>query len=30
LKRELVEWARTGRIRPIPVRWTDPSRGDRS
>jgi acyl-CoA synthetase len=25
LKRELVEWARTGRIRPLPVRWTDPS-----
>ena len=22
LKRELVEWARTGRIRPAPVRWT--------
>jgi acyl-CoA synthetase len=26
LKRELVEWARTGRIRPLPVRWTDPLR----
>ena len=26
LKRELVEWARTGRIRPVPVRWTDPTR----
>jgi acyl-CoA synthetase len=25
LKRELVEWARTGRIRPIPVRWTAPA-----
>jgi acyl-CoA synthetase len=25
LKRELVEWARAGRIRPLPVRWTDPS-----
>src|SRR5947209_6805083 len=25
LKRELVEWARVGRIRPAPVRWTDPS-----
>jgi acyl-CoA synthetase len=24
LKRELVEWARTGRIRPVPVRWTEP------
>jgi acyl-CoA synthetase len=24
LKRQLVEWARAGRIRPIPVRWTDP------
>jgi len=22
LKRELVEWARTGRARPVPVRWT--------
>ena len=26
LKRELVEWARTGSVRPIPVRWTDPER----
>jgi acyl-CoA synthetase len=26
LKRELVEWARSGRIRPTPVRWTDPAR----
>jgi acyl-CoA synthetase len=25
LKRELVEWARAGRIRPLPVRWTDPA-----
>jgi len=25
LKRELVEWARAGRIRPTPVRWTDPT-----
>jgi acyl-CoA synthetase len=25
LKRELVEWARAGRINPLPVRWTDPS-----
>ena len=24
LKRELVEWAQAGRIRPVPVRWTDP------
>jgi acyl-CoA synthetase len=24
LKRELVEWAKSGRIRPIPVRWTAP------
>jgi len=24
LKRELVEWARTGRIRPAPVRWKSP------
>jgi acyl-CoA synthetase len=24
LKRELVEWARAGRIRPVPVRWTEP------
>ncbi|HEX3860079.1 MAG TPA: class I adenylate-forming enzyme family protein [Stellaceae bacterium] len=24
LKRELVEWARSGRIRPLPVRWTPP------
>jgi acyl-CoA synthetase len=23
LKRELVEWARAGRIRPVPVRWTE-------
>ena len=22
LKRELAEWARTGKIRPVPVRWT--------
>jgi acyl-CoA synthetase len=25
LKRELVEWARSGRIRPTPVRWTGES-----
>jgi acyl-CoA synthetase len=24
LKRELVEWAKSGRIAPTPVRWTDP------
>ena len=22
LKRELVEWARSGRLKPLPVRWT--------
>ena len=26
LKRELVEWARCGRIRPLPVRWNEPVR----
>jgi acyl-CoA synthetase len=26
LKRELVLWARHGRIRPTPIRWSDPSR----
>jgi len=26
LKRELVEWAKSGHIQPIPVRWTDPAR----
>ena len=26
LKRELVEWARSGQIRPVPVRWTEPER----
>jgi acyl-CoA synthetase len=26
LKRELVEWARSGRIAPDPVRWVDPAR----
>jgi acyl-CoA synthetase len=25
LKRELVEWAKSGRIAPIPVRWTGPA-----
>ena len=24
LKRELVAWAKSGHIRPVPVRWTDP------
>lgn len=26
LKRELVEWARTGRIQPMPVRWSGPQK----
>jgi acyl-CoA synthetase len=26
LKRELVEWAKSGQIRPLPVRWTGPPR----
>jgi acyl-CoA synthetase len=26
LKRELAEWAKSGRIRPQPVRWADPAR----
>ncbi|MEI6358478.1 MAG: class I adenylate-forming enzyme family protein, partial [Verrucomicrobiota bacterium] len=26
LKRELIEWAKIGRIAPSPVRWTDPAR----
>ncbi len=30
LKRELVEWAKAGRIVPAPVRWTDPSRINQS
>jgi acyl-CoA synthetase len=29
LKRELVEWARAGRIKPSSVRWTDPTRQER-
>jgi acyl-CoA synthetase len=29
LKRELVEWAKSGRIQPLPVRWTDPSSNNR-
>ena len=28
LKRELAEWARSGKIHPVPVRWTEtPSQG---
>jgi len=27
LKRELVEWAKSGRIAPLPVRWTGPEEG---
>jgi acyl-CoA synthetase len=30
LKRELVEWAKSGHIRPLPVRWTDPVRQNES
>jgi acyl-CoA synthetase len=26
LKRELAEWAKSGRIKPSPVRWADPAR----
>jgi len=26
LKRELVLWVQEGRIRPAPIRWSDPSR----
>ena len=26
LKRELVEWAKSGRIQPTPVRWVDPAK----
>jgi acyl-CoA synthetase len=26
LKRELVQWAKEGRIKPAPIRWTDPPR----
>ncbi len=26
LKRELVEWAKNGRIQPAPVRWNDAAR----
>jgi acyl-CoA synthetase (AMP-forming)/AMP-acid ligase II len=28
LKRELIEWARSGRIAPVPVRWTPEDRGE--
>jgi acyl-CoA synthetase len=28
LKRELVEWAKSGRIQPLAVRWTDPTRNN--
>ena len=28
LKRELVEWAKTGRITPVPVRWTATSKDE--
>jgi acyl-CoA synthetase len=28
LKRELVEWTRSGRLKPEPVRWTGPQGGD--
>jgi acyl-CoA synthetase len=26
LKRELVQWAKEGRIEPTPIRWRDPPR----
>jgi len=26
LKRELVQWAKDGRMQPTPIRWRDPSR----
>lgn len=29
LKRELVEWAKSGRIAPEPVRWRDPAEAER-
>ena len=28
LKRELAEWARSGRIKPVPVRWTPEAEGE--
>src|SRR6267154_5594189 len=30
LKRELVAWAESGHIRPVPVRWTEPARDNES
>jgi acyl-CoA synthetase len=27
LKRELIEWTKSGRIAPLPVRWTEPKEG---
>ena len=30
LKRELVEWAKSGRIQPLPVRWSDPARDNKA
>jgi acyl-CoA synthetase len=30
LKRELVQWAKEGRIEPMPIRWNDPTRGQGS
>jgi acyl-CoA synthetase len=30
LKRELVEWAKSGQIQPLPVRWTDPARDNKA
>jgi acyl-CoA synthetase len=30
LKRELVEWTRTGHIQPAPVRWSSPARSNRN
>jgi acyl-CoA synthetase len=29
LKRELADWARSGRIAPVAVRWADPDQGRR-
>jgi acyl-CoA synthetase len=30
LKRELVQWAKEGRIEPMPIRWNDPTRQQES
>ena len=30
LKRELVQWAKDGRIQPDPIRWRDPSQRQES